>query len=424
MSLLDSLNIGSQPGQVPWWQVLAMNLPKVAGAALSAAGPGTGGGMLGAGLTGIGDVIGGLSQAGAQHQSNQRLGALLGKSLPPPQAATEAGKEGIDIGQYFDLFKKMQPDPKELVEAVSPSGQNMFVPRAAGPLPQGAQFGDLYKQDKQQNFEIDRTKYVQSSEDARAQANRALHEQQHQEDLVQRARLTGDEIGAANARAAAGRAQQTALKLLEIANRPKPQSELDKYLGKPAAEGFNLIDPTTNQQLGPEAGAITNQQAFELNKQGKVALVPKGKQTADWATANEALQGIEQIRQAGAAILPKAGPPSIGRLSEEYQYHWKGSPEAAAYRQSLANLLKATKTLVGTRMNQKDLAVAMDTAENAGTQEQLNAALDSLKPQLENVRASQYKFGQPGGGKVSNAIAAPAAPLTPDLQKLLDKHRK
>jgi len=418
--------------------------------------------MLGAGLSGIGDTIGALSQRGQNQQAAMRMADLVHpqadyntmsaalaqgynagqdphsivSKVGAQMADADAGKlpniqtflskglqSGEDVNSLLGLTKVLYPDQK-LIEAVGPNGQNMFVPQVAGPLPQGVQFGDLYKQDKQQNFEIDRTKYVQSSEDARAQANRALHEQQHQEDLVQRARLTGDEIGAANARAAAGRAQQTALKLLEIANRPKPQSELDKYLGKPAAEGFNLIDPTTNQQLGPEAGAITNQQAFELNKQGKVALVPKGKQTADWATANEALQGIEQIRQAGAAILPKAGPPSIGRLSEEYQYHWKGSPEAAAYRQSLANLLKATKTLVGTRMNQKDLAVAMDTAENAGTQEQLNAALDSLKPQLENVRASQYKFGQPGGGKVSNAIAAPAAPLTPDLQKLLDKHRK
>src|SRR6185312_4141139 len=119
-SSLSSLGIGSDPGQIPLWQALAIGIPKIAGAALSAAGPGTGGGMLGAGLTGIGDTIGALSQRGQNQQAAMRLGNLISPKADY-NTMSSALAQGYNSGQ----------DPHSVVSQVG----SQMAEADAGKLP-------------------------------------------------------------------------------------------------------------------------------------------------------------------------------------------------------------------------------------------------------------------------------------------------
>ena len=100
-SILDA--VGSGPGQIPWWQLLATAVPKIAGAALSAGGgkdgP-TGAGMIGAGLTGIGDVMGALSDRGQQLSQNKAVQPIFEKVGKGQLTAPGAVGELIGTGRH------------------------------------------------------------------------------------------------------------------------------------------------------------------------------------------------------------------------------------------------------------------------------------------------------------------------------------
>ena len=411
MGLLDSLNIGSGPGQIPLWQVLASSIPQIAGTALSVAGPGTGGGMLGAGLQGIGQVMGGLTQAGQQHQTNQRLGQLLGKNLTPQQGAVEAGNEGINLGDYFKLLKQMQPAPQQLVEAVGPGGQNMFVPRAAGPLAQGVQFGDIYKQGQQQKYEQEKTQFVQSSEDARQKASLALREYQHQMDMAQRAQLAGNAQGAENARAAANRANQLYLKQLEIANRPKPQTQLEKDMGGSATKNFAVLDPSTMEPIKTGATSLTTGDAIQQAEAGQALLVPTSEKKV-FDLANDSLKGLNNVRAAGAKFLPSEAGGKGGPLGLYTRFITKGkqygtqTPERSRYNAATANLISAVRTMAQGRLNKTELDQVLGPVQNASSQEQLDAALGELEKTIQETRNSTIKYGNmPGKASMPGGLS-------------------
>jgi len=229
-------------------------------------------------------------------------------------------------------------------------------------------------------------------------------------------------------RFAAGQAGENERLDKRLAAMPKPLSELEKSLGKPASDEYTILGPDGKPLPGTET--LTKEQFYKLGDEGKLAGVPK-KQKNIYDLANQSLDSLERVRQAGQQFLPSENIPH-GMLgtwgTTAFKQNLTRSPKRSQFNAATADLIGVVRTMAQGRLNKTELDKVLKPVESANSQEQLDAALNELQNFVQGTRNSAVTVGKlgglPGALKESNIGGTPATPVAAKHKSLLDKHRK